>query len=268
MEFPVDILSTVDNETLEQSAKDYMSKLLYRNPDTTEFLSLSDSRQVHIGLCNVGFVPLYGADIKQKVLAVFPPEDHFTAVGLYLLGRWWSVEDILKTSDSSRKGLLEVRTTVERIVLYVLNRIVYRAKELATDEVPFLCHGENDIAKVLWRDGQAIGFYSVKPEGSLCSTFLTQHYQLPVMDTIFIRKHHRGKGYGLQMLEDFVDSFKKDILGMKYPISTAMYKVCEKYLSTYPADKDLLWEVEGVGGPFQRTHIANKIQAMSLRGKT
>lgn len=33
------------------------------------------------------------------------------------------------------------------------------------NEVPFLCHGSNDYAKILWRKGEAIGFYSVKPKG-------------------------------------------------------------------------------------------------------
>lgn len=29
-------------------------------------------------------------------------------VGLYLLGQWWGVEDVLKTAESSRTGLIEV----------------------------------------------------------------------------------------------------------------------------------------------------------------
>ncbi|XP_017546605.2 titin [Pygocentrus nattereri] len=266
MKFPVDLLATVEPEALEQSAKDYMSKLLYRNPEIHEFLSLPDSSEVEISLCNVSFVPLYGVDIKQKVLALFSPEDRFKAVGLYLLGQWWSAEDILKTADSSRTGLLEVRTPGDRIVLYVLNRIIYRTKEKASDDIHFLCHEEHAVAKIFWKSGEAIGFYSVKPEGSLCSSFVTQCYQLPIMDTIFIRKHHRGNGYGLQMLEDFVRSFKKECLGLKYPLSPAMYKVCKNYLSTYPADKELLWEVEGIGGLFQRTLIAKKLQTMELKG--
>ncbi|KAI4898338.1 hypothetical protein NFI96_024569 [Prochilodus magdalenae] len=266
MEFPVDLLATVDPEALEQAAKDYMSKLLYRNPEIRESLSLPDSSEVEIGLCNVGFVPLYGCDIKQKILALFSPEDRFKAVGLYLLGQWWAAEDILKTADPSRTGLLEVRTPGERIVLYVLNRIIYRTQEKASDDTHFLCHEEHEIAKILWKDGEAIGFYSVKPEGTLCRSFLTQCYQLPIMDTIYIRKCHRRNGYGLQMLTDFVRSFKTDCLGLKYPLSPAMYKVCKNYLSTYPADKELLWEVDGIGGLFQRTLIARKLQAMELKG--
>ncbi|KAF4074523.1 hypothetical protein AMELA_G00240300 [Ameiurus melas] len=266
MVFPVDMLASVAPESLEQSAKDYMSKLLCRNSEIQEYLSILGSKKIEIGLCNVSFVPLYGVDIKQKLLALFSPEEPFKAVGLYLLDQWWSAEDILKTADSSRTGLIKVRTTGERIVLYVLNRIIYRTKEMAGNDVPFLCHGEDEIAKILWKNGEAIGFYSVKPEGRLCKSFLTQRYQLPVMDTIFIRKCHRGNGHGLQMLEDFVDRFKNDFMGLKYPLSPAMYKVCKKYLSRYPEDTELLWEIDGVGSPFQRTQIARKLQAMDLKG--
>ncbi len=44
------------------------------------------------------------------------------------------------------------------------------------------------------------------------------------MDSIFVRKDHRGNGHGLQMLEDFVDSFKDDELGLKYPLTPVMQK--------------------------------------------
>lgn len=33
------------------------------------------------------------------------------------------------------------------------------------DDVSFLCHGEDEIAKILWKAGEAVGFYSVKTEG-------------------------------------------------------------------------------------------------------
>lgn len=59
--------------------------------------------------------------------------------------------------------------------------------------------------------------------GSICASFLTQSYQLPVLDTMFIRKKYRGKDFGLHMLEDFVDSFTEDALGLRYPLSSLMY---------------------------------------------
>ncbi|XP_068559336.1 microtubule-associated protein futsch-like isoform X2 [Cebidichthys violaceus] len=262
MKFPVDLLADVSQTELERLAHNYMNNLLYSNPDSPEHLALSDSTQVTIDVSSVGFVPLYGSGDKQKILALFSPSDPFTAVALYLLDRWWAVDDILKTADPARDGAVEVETVGERIVLYILNRVVYRAKEMSSEELPFLCHGEKDNAKVLWNNGEAVGFYSVKPSGSFSSSFSTRSYQLPVMDSIFVRKCQRGKGFGLQMLEDFVLSFKEDCLGLRYPIAKFMYKVCEKYLCQYPGDTDLLWEVESIGGPNQRTNIARKIQAM------
>ncbi|XP_044051960.1 trichohyalin-like isoform X2 [Siniperca chuatsi] len=264
MKFPVDLLADVSQAELERLAHNYMNNLLYSNPDSPEHLTLSDSTQVTIDISSVGFVPLYGSSDKQKILALFSPSDPFTAVALYLLDQWWAVDDILKTADPARDGALGVETVGERIVLYILNRVIYRVKEMSSEELPFLCHGEKDNAKILWNNGEAVGFYSVKPSGSLCSYFSTRSYQLPVMDSIFVRKCQRGKGFGLQMLEDFVLSFKEDCLGLRYPLTKSMYKVCEKYLCQYPGDTDLLWEVESIGGPNQRTNIACKIQAMDL----
>ncbi|XP_041793185.1 trichohyalin-like isoform X2 [Chelmon rostratus] len=264
MTFPVDLLADVSQAELEQVAHDYMHDLLFSNPDNPEHLTLSDSTQVTISSTSVGLVPLYGSSDKEKILALFSPSDPLTAVALYLLGQWWTVDDILKTADIARDGAVEVQTVGERIVLYILNRVIYRAKEMSSAELPFLCHGENDYAKILWNNGEAVGFYSAKPSGSLCSSYSTRRYQLPVMDSLFVRKCQRGKGFGLQMLKDFVLSFKEDNLGLRYPLTKSMYKVCEKYLSQYPGDTDLLWEVESIGGPNQRTNISSKIQAMGL----
>ncbi|XP_034398107.1 neurofilament heavy polypeptide-like isoform X4 [Cyclopterus lumpus] len=262
MKFPVDLLANVSQAELERLSHNYMNNLLYSNPDCPDHLALSDFTQVTIDISSVGFVPLYGCGGEQKILALFSPSDPFIAVALYLMDRWWAVDDILKTADPTRGGAVEVKTMGEKIVLYILNRVVYRAKEMSPEELPFLCHGEKDHAKILWNDGEAAGFYSVKPAGSFCSSFSTRSYQLPVMDSIFVRRCQRGKGFGLQMLEDFVLSFQEDCLGLRYPISKFMYKVCEKYLCQYPGDTDLLWEVQSIGGPKQRTNIARKIQAM------
>lgn len=77
--------------------------------------------------------------------------------------------------------------------------------------------------------------FIVPPAGSLCNNSLGQCYFLPVMDSIFVRKAHRGKGYGLQILEDFVDSFNEDELGLRYPLSPAMTngKIFFYYLNSY-----------------------------------
>ncbi|XP_061624278.1 uncharacterized protein LOC133475439 [Phyllopteryx taeniolatus] len=266
MKFPVDLLADVSQAELEAAAHTYMNKLLWRNPDSAEQLTLSDSTKVSVDISRVGYVPLYGSSDTERMLALFSPADPFTAVALYLLDRWWTAEDILKTSDLARDGAVEVETVGERIVLYSLNRVIYRVREInSKDELPFLCHGENDYAKIYWNNGEAVGFYSVKTSGSLHNYFSTRRYELPVMDSIFVRKRHRGNGFGLHMLEDFVLSFHDDCVGLRYPLTKAMYKMCEKYLCQYPGDTGLLWEVEGVGGPNQRFNIASKVQTMDLR---
>ncbi|XP_057688351.1 uncharacterized protein fam169ab isoform X2 [Corythoichthys intestinalis] len=84
------------------------------------------------------------------------------------------------------------------------------------------------------------------------------------MESIFVRKCHRRNGFGIHMLKDFVLSFEDDYLGLRYPLTKAMYKMCEKYLHQFPADADLFWEVEGEGRPNQRFNIASKVQTMAL----
>uniref|UniRef100_A0A3Q2XM72 Uncharacterized protein n=1 Tax=Hippocampus comes TaxID=109280 RepID=A0A3Q2XM72_HIPCM len=257
MKFPVDFLANVSQAELEASAHNYLNNLLHNNTDSAEQLILTDSTKViHVDISRVGYVPLYGSGDKTRMLALFSPADPLTAVALYLLDQWWTVDDILKTSDLARDGVVEVKTVGERIVLYVLNRVIYRVREMnSEEELPFLCHGEKDYAKICWSNGEAVGFYSVKPSGSLHNYLSTRRYQLPVMDSLFVRKCHRGNGFGLRMLEDFVLSFQDGCVGLRYPLTKAMYKMCEKYLCQYPEDTDLLWEVEGVGGPNQMFNI-------------
>ncbi|XP_072272366.1 soluble lamin-associated protein of 75 kDa [Pyxicephalus adspersus] len=257
MAFPVDILDNCSHDELENLSEDYLSYLRCADPDNPEYFSLRDGREVPIILSTVGYVPLYGGDYTQKLLALFAPEDTLTAVALYLAHHWWTIEDTVRTSKPSRDGLQQVRTLGERVVLYVLNRIIYRKKEMERDEVPFLCHSSSDYAKILWREGEAIGFYSVKPAGSICHMYLTQRYTLPVLNTMFVRKRFQGENFALQMLEDYVDSFTEETLGLRYPLSPTVHAACKQYLHKYPGDQELLWEVEGVGHWFQRTLISN-----------
>ncbi|NXP35295.1 F169A protein, partial [Leiothrix lutea] len=269
MSFPVDILNNCSHEDLENSAEDYFFDLRWRNPDSPEFFSLPDCRKVPISLTSVGFLPLYGEEQTHKVLALFAPWDRFTAVALYLADQWWSIDDIVKTSVPARQGLHQVQSVGERVVLYVLNRIIYRTQEMETNETPFLCHGSSHFAKIMWKKGEAVGFYSVKPTGSVCASLLRQKYKLTVLDTMFVRKKHRAKDSGLIMLEDFVDSFTEERLGLRYPLSSfivfsCVCSACKQYLEKYPGDKNLLWQVEGGGEWFQRKSIMSIVQKEKL----
>ncbi|XP_032941660.1 soluble lamin-associated protein of 75 kDa isoform X2 [Catharus ustulatus] len=264
MSFPVDILNSYSHEELENSAEICLFQLRWGDPYCPEFFSLPDHRKVPISLSSVGLVPLYGEEQTHKVLALFAPWDSLTAVALYLADQWWSIDDIVRTSVPARQGLHQVNSVGERIVLYVLNRIIYRTQEMERNEIPFLCHGSNHYAKIMWKKGEAIGFYSVKPTGSFSSSLLNQKYKLPVLDTIFVRKKHRGKDFGLIMLEDFVNSFTEESLGLRYPLSSFLYTACKQYLEKYPGNKNLLWQVEGGGDWFQRKSIMSIVQKENL----
>ncbi|NXP21026.1 F169A protein, partial [Scytalopus superciliaris] len=265
MSFPVDILNNCSHEDLESSAEEFLLDLRWGNRNIPQFFSLPDHRKVPITLASVGFVPLYGEERTHKVLALFAPCDSLTAVALYLADQWWSIDDIVKTSVRARQGLHQVKSVGERVVLYVLNRIIYRTQEMEVNEIPFLCHGSSQYAKIMWEDGEAIGFYSVKPKGSSCSPFFRQKYKMTVLDTIFVRKKHRGKDSGLIMLEDFVNSFTQGPLGLRYPLSSFLYAACKQYLEKYPADRNVLWQVEGVGDWFQRKSIMSIVQKENLK---
>ncbi|KAM6109125.1 LOW QUALITY PROTEIN: soluble lamin-associated protein of 75 kDa [Phoenicopterus ruber ruber] len=264
MSFPVDMLNSYSHEDLQSSAEDYMSDLRCGNPNRPEFLSLPKHGKIPISLSTVGFVPLYGEERTHKVLALFAPRDSLTAVALYLADQWWSIDDIVRTSVPARQGLHQVKSVGERIVLYVLNRIIYRTQEMEKNEIPFLCHGSK-LAKIMWKKGEAIGSILFKLKGSVCSSYHGQNYKLPVLDTIFVRKKHRGKDSGLIILEDFVDSFTEDSLGLRYPLSSFVYTACKQYLEKYPGDRNLFWEVEGAGHWFQRTSIMSILQREKLK---
>lgn len=75
--------------------------------------------QVIINISSVGFVPLYGSSDK-KILALFSPTDWTTPVALYLLDKWWAVEDILRTADPARDGAVEVGGKVSFFKSFIL----------------------------------------------------------------------------------------------------------------------------------------------------
>ncbi|XP_064032791.1 soluble lamin-associated protein of 75 kDa [Pogoniulus pusillus] len=264
MPFPVDLLNDCTHEDVETSGWNCVAELERGNPDNPEFFLLPDQTRVPIKLSSVSFVPLYGEDKAYKVLALFTPQDPLTAAALYLADQWWSIDEIVRTSVPTRQGLCQVNSIGERIVLYALNRIIYRTREMEKHEIPFLCHASNAYAKILWKGGEAIGFYSVKLKGSPYNVCLGQKYYMTVLDTIFVRKQHRDKQSGLLMLKDFVDSFDETSLGLRYPLSAFMYKVCKQYFEKYPADCNLLWEVEGAGHWFQRKSIVSLLKKKEI----
>lgn len=63
--------------------------------------------------------------------------------------------------------LSKVQSFGERIVLFILNVIIFGRLERSLDDdgMFFLPHSVKEQAKILWRNGAAVGFYSTKMKG-------------------------------------------------------------------------------------------------------
>ncbi|XP_042136264.2 protein FAM169B-like, partial [Peromyscus maniculatus bairdii] len=262
--YPVDILED-DPEGHHAAAQVYYE--LLREGGSAEVFSLATGEQltsansvlsVRLETPFLHYCTMYRDGPGHKILVLVNPQDTKTVVAVYLKESWWSVEDVLRTSDPAREGLMKVQSFGERIVLYVLNTIVFGRleRDLDDNDMFFLPHPLKEQAKILWRDGAAVGFYSIKMKGSLCGTGTSACYLLPIFDTVFVWRKNQCQGLGTAMLRDFCDTFRAvEGLGISCPISPAMYKVLMQFLLAHPGERGCLWEVESPGAWGQHVNI-------------
>ncbi|XP_035646936.1 protein FAM169B isoform X4 [Oncorhynchus keta] len=212
---------------------------------------------------NVGRLQLFGdGDPPCTLLTLHMPADGTQVVALNLHGKWWSLNDVLKTSTKSRSGLVMVQSVMERVILFLLSQIIFGVLERPSgEEIYFSPHPMREFGKILWHNGEAVGFYTIKKKGSLCDGFTRRSYQLSVLDTVFVRTQWRRSGLALQILADFCKSLpNEEVIGISCPISPSMIKVCSKYLQMHQDQRDRLYEVEAPGGWGQRRNIWLNIQ--------
>ncbi|KAM8861069.1 LOW QUALITY PROTEIN: protein FAM169B [Synchiropus picturatus] len=229
------------------------------------------------------------------LLTLHAPGRPAEVVAVHLGGRWWSVDQVLRTSDPSRRGLLPVRSLVERVLVFLLAQVLTDG-----EETPFRPHPRTESCRLLWDRGEAVGFYSVKRKGgeplsvcpgcpllsqmasvpgSLCDGWSGSCYLLPVLDSVLVRRRRRRRGFGLLMLQDFCASVgSEEQLGVSAPLSPAMAagrgrsgaavrlwpltaaSVCRRLLEQRPQLRERLCEVEAPGGWSQRRNIWLSIQ--------
>ncbi|NWW31045.1 F169B protein, partial [Panurus biarmicus] len=242
-----------DPEVLQADAETYYEKLLKKSLSTPDVFSIPGGGEVvKLEDSCVCFVPLYRNNPTCKLLLLTDPKDKETDAKYYSLPHFSLV---------CFRLFSKVQTFGERIVLFVLNCIIFGMLEgSSANDAFFLPHSATERAKILWRNGEAAAFYSVKMKGSLCDGATSQCYLLPVLDTIFVQRKYRRGGLGMKMVHDFCQSFlAEDALGISCPISAAMYQVCQKFLQAHPEEQKRLWEVEAPGDWSQRVNIWLKI---------
>ncbi|XP_016350161.1 protein FAM169B isoform X2 [Sinocyclocheilus anshuiensis] len=250
--YPVDLPVRHYGE-LSTGYDEYLSRV---KSDGAVPITLPHGEKVEVTCENIGRLAfLRDGDLSHFILALHTPEDETK-------GKWWPVGDVLKTSNKSRRGLLLMESVMERVVLFLLSQVIFGILERSLEEdLYFSAYSLWEHGKILWQNGEAVGFYTIKKKGSLCDSCTGQSYQLPVLDTVFVRSHWRRTGLALQMLEDFCSSQPSEaILGISFPMSPGMLGVCKKYLEIHEDERERLYEVEAPGGWAQRRNVWLNIQ--------
>ncbi|KAA8590674.1 hypothetical protein FQN60_014610, partial [Etheostoma spectabile] len=148
----------------------------------------------------------------------------------------------------------QVQSITERVIVFLLSQVVERSSQ---EKVLFSLHPPTESCKLLWRDSQAVGFYTVKHK----EINATRCYLLPALDTVLVRRSWRRRGLGLQMLEDYCSSFYTETcLGISSPLSPSMAAVCRSFLQQHKEHLEQLYEVEAPGDWTQRRNIWLGIQ--------
>ncbi|PNF40564.1 hypothetical protein B7P43_G06752, partial [Cryptotermes secundus] len=190
-------------------------------------------------------------------------------VALSFSDAWNTPEDIL-TDDTERNGWFEVSSPRDRVVCYALSQIMYRQFEVPEEEreeAIFDQPDPTDIVMIFWLKGQAIGFYTIKPKGSLVERTM-EHYAMHTLDTAYVRSVKRRQGYGMRMLQNITSSYPGNDIGFSKPISFSMWKVLRKYLQHNADYRNKFWEIEGTGGEGNQKLIWYAIKFQDKKKKT
>ncbi|XP_068595060.1 protein FAM169B-like [Brachionichthys hirsutus] len=260
--YPVD-LPALDEAGVTSASEQYLSSLEstahYNNSDVFQALQTS---KVAITASNVRRVQLFEDGPDCTLLALHRPDDPTQVVALYLHEDWWCVDDVLRTSSESRSGLLTVRSLMERVIVFLLSQVLERSSE---EEALFSPHPRTESCKLLWRGGEAVGFYTIKHKGSLCDSWNGQGYLLPVLDTVLVRKRWRRRGFGHRLSALHIcDVCAADNLETPTCTHTVLASpvcsVCRRFLQQHKEQRERLYEVEAPGCWTQRRNIWLKIQ--------
>ncbi|XP_063229705.1 protein FAM169B-like isoform X2 [Bacillus rossius redtenbacheri] len=176
--------------------------------------------------------------------------------------KWLLLEDVL--TSSSKHGWLPATSCADKVVHYVLSQILYNMFEIQDvemQEVFYDLPDPADAVNILWLQGKAIGFYTVKLKDSV-NEATSERYAMDTLDTAYIQPSHRRCGHGLAMVQEFVSSRIGKEVGFSAPISSAMRGVLEQFLRDNPAWRESMWEVSGTGGDGNR-----KLLWLSLSAK-
>ncbi|XP_078063383.1 uncharacterized protein LOC144489417 isoform X4 [Mustelus asterias] len=107
MSYPVDTLTNGDWDAIIQSSEAYLARLRGRDEESTEWFSLTNGETLAVTPSSVTALHIHKEVPGHWIPALLNLRDKGAVVALYLGGRWWSLENALRTSNSARQGLVQ-----------------------------------------------------------------------------------------------------------------------------------------------------------------
>ncbi|XP_077988686.1 protein FAM169B-like [Glandiceps talaboti] len=259
--YVIDLLEKEEDNDSDGRRDKYYASTKSIDPENAEvFHCKYCSADVHCIKANILSCMMFGdylAKDSHSVLLLYcwdcQPEDR--AIAVYMMDKWWPTEDILRSATHKQNGWIKVTTFGERVALFVLNRIIFKQLECNDDDVTYLSHTSNENAKLLWKNSQAIAFYTYKTKGTAVMKACPYVWEIPAVDTIFVRKEYRHQGFATSLLVDFLETFPKENIGLINPISDAMMAVCYKFLLSNQEHRDRMWYCVPPGGEGYRGNL-------------
>ncbi|KAK7867900.1 hypothetical protein R5R35_002823 [Gryllus longicercus] len=169
-------------------------------------------------------------------------------IGFQVPEGWCSIDQILKR-DLQISGLHPAISTEDKVIHYILRQFLHNEDEYLKDDTRAIFDepDKHDVVVLLWINGSAIGFYTLKSKGTWIEE-TDEAYNMTTLDTIFIRKCHRRNGYCQEMLRHICASNNDEDIGVSKPISPEMKAALQKFLTDQPHMRSRLWEINGTGG--------------------
>lgn len=169
--------------------------------------------------------------------------------------RW--LDDVLEEEGAQLEGWRLARGSGDRWRQMVLNNIVFHTNEppdLAEEETDYSMPESEDQVWLCWDRGRAVGFCTLKLKGCRVPGSFMETYQLDIVDSVFIRKSHRRRGFGTKLLGELMKIYPSD-LGFSRPTSKGMIYLLLKIMKKNETKRDRFWLCSESGGEGDKNNI-------------
>lgn len=189
---------------------------------------------------------------------------------LWCCGRWCSFEEFLNFDGHVQEEFTRVRSPADHLIVFVLSQVCYNQQdiELSYGESPFLPNSHSDRSKLIWKNNEAVGFYTIKQKGSAYPGYPLSSYSLNMLDAIYVRRKWRHLGLASHAISDFISEFPNEDLGFSDPVSQSLLGVLWRYLSGCPKMCDHFWVCSYTGEPGYRWNVYLQMKTAKWKEKT